>query len=236
MKRLIHIIFLILVFPFLLIAGSKGAGLESFRDDALAQRYAPVIVQDDSIPARPERLLYRMARGENENDGKIIKIAYHVVWPFEKDNRKGFYSWWTRVTYTGGLNFQGIIYGPGDVEGIELTVDAETGKIIKVLYETADWDEKGRVIHVHVERAGEEIPSDPHLVFQVISWNHMFDLISESELKEEPKYELASEYFSEKDWRYYRMTKKRQTPLKRDRAHFEWEVEVGLKGSFSQML
>ncbi len=227
MKRLIHVAFLILIFPVFLIAGSQEKGLANFRDDDLAQRYALVIVQDDSIPAKPERLLYRMARGKHENDGEILKIAYHVVWPFEKDSRKGFYSWWTRVTYTGGLKLQKIIYGPGDVEGIELTVDAESGKIIKVVYETADWDEKGRVIHVPMEETGAEIPSDHQLVFRVVSWNHMFDLISESEVKEEPRYELVPEYFSEELWHYYSMTKKKQTPLKRDRAHFEWEVEAG---------
>jgi hypothetical protein len=222
MKKIILVIPLMFFFAFSVFAESGGSEFDLFRDEELARKYSIIIVQHDSIPAKPEKLLFRMAGSEDE---KTIKIAYHVVWPFEKDIRKGFWPWWTRVTYTGGLKLQKMIYGPGDVEAIELTLDAETGKVIGVKYETADWDKKGRVIHVPVVKSGGEIPSDEHLAFRIVSWNHMFELIAESEIKkDEPRYKFYPEYFSEELWSYYRMTKKKQTPLKRDRAHFEWEV------------
>ncbi len=204
-------------------AESDAGKFKVFNDEELAGKYAIILVQDDSIMAKPERLLYRMARSD---DGGIIKIAYHVVWPFEQDNRKGFWSWWTRITYTGGLKMQKIMYGPGDVEAIEMTINAETGKIDRVFYETADYDRKGNVIHVEVEKEGDEIPPDPRLVLRVVSWNHMFDLVTGSDIKEcEPRYELDPEYFTEELWDYYSMTKEKETPLKKNRAHFKWEVE-----------
>lgn len=223
MKKFILACFSVLSLFAYSIEPSAEEEFKMFRDDALAALYAPLIVQPDSIPAEPEMILYRMARS---NDGGKIVMAFHVVWPFEKDNRKGFYPWWTRVTYTGGLKLQKVIYGPGDVEAVEIVLDRKSNKIINVRYETADWDQKGGVIHVHVEKNGCELPSQSNrLVFRVVSWNHMFDLIEESDIKSGEKlFDLPVGYFSHEDWNYYGMTKKKQTWLKRDRAHFEWET------------
>jgi len=189
----------------------------------LAQKYAPVFIQGEEIPAEPERLLYRAATGE---DCRELFLAYHVVWPFENDPRKGFWPAVTRATYTGGLRLQRVIYGPGDVEVVGLVIDLGSGKVKKVTYETADYDKKKDVIHVPVELTGDEVPQYNPLAFEVVSWNHLFVLADRpAEEDDEKVYRLEPEPFTQELWKHYRMTKKRRHALSRDRAHYGWETE-----------
>ncbi len=183
--------------------------------------YAPLILQAEDIPAEPQSLLYRATTSD---DCKTLYLAYHIVWPFEQDPRPGFWPALTRLTYTGGLKFQQVIYGPGDVEVLFFTVDLDSMKIRELYYETADYDKKGNVIHVDVNLDESEIPHYSPLAFQAISWNHMFDLLEGPPDGTVAEFKLTPEPFTDELWAYYRITKKRQTPLSKDRAHLEWET------------
>lgn len=196
--------------------------LDPSRLGQLVKRFAPVLVQGEVVPATPQSLLYRARTSE---DCRTLFLAYHVVWPYEEDLRPGFYPTITRLTYTGGLKFQRIIYGPGDVEVIGLEVDLETNRVVKVTYETADYDKKGNVIHVPVALDKGNVPGYVPLVFKVVSWNHMFALMPDALTGEGPQYRLSPEPFTAALWKHYRMTKKIKGPLSLDRAHYPWEVE-----------
>jgi len=150
-----------------------------------------------------------------QDDTRIL-IAYHPVWLYEKDERKkGMDAIFNKLFYTGGLKLQKKIFGPGDVETIEIVVDKQSGKIIRIRYESAS--------HQKQEKTGEELEKISKPYFEVTTWNHMFDLISPEQAQGKKIYELKPEYFSKELWDYYRMTKKKQSLLSQDRAHMEWE-------------
>ncbi len=208
----------------LLLSGyvwKDGVGeVKMVKDQKLAEKYCPIIVQAKNIKPEPEAIYYRMA----EEDGTLL-IAYHIAWAYEKDDQKGPIHAWTRATYTGGLHLQKIIYGPGDIEAIEFKIDKKTGKILRIRFETARFSEKGKVIHIPVVLCGKECPSKPPIYLEVISWNHLFKIITPEQAKGKKIYQLKPKYFDEKLWQYYRITKKHQGPLSRDRAHFQWETK-----------
>ena len=187
-----------------------------FRNDELARKYAPVLLQKSEVKPNPEELLYRMTR----KDGNLL-IAYHVVWPYERDEGNGFYSLLNKIFYTGIFKFQRIIYGPKDVEAIELKIDEKSGKILGIKYETAI-EKKGKIIHVPVIKEFDK-PLDPPLFFEVVTWNHLFRYVENGKSSDANVYKLEPKYFEERLWKYYRMTKKYKHFLSRDRAHFDWE-------------
>ncbi len=206
----------------------------------LVSRYAPVLVQGEDIPAPPGELLFRAATSE---DCRTLRLAYHVVWEFERDPGKGFWPALTRATYTGGLRLQRIIFGPGDVEALALDVDLETSRVTRVRYETARYGKRGEVIHVPVVKEWGDVPDYNPLYFEVISWNHLFDLLEAPPGKAADKeskgtlnpgsgstaagrkvYRLDPEPFTDELWKHYRMTKKREHMLSRDRAHYCFEL------------
>jgi len=189
----------------------EPAPVKQLQDDALAEKYCPVFVQSDEIKPDLSHIYYRMAQDDNR-----ILIAYHPVWLYEKDERKkGMDAIFNKLFYTGGLKLQKKIFGPGDVETIEIVVDKQSGKIIRIRYESAS--------HQKQEKTGEELEKISKPYFEVTTWNHMFDLISPEQAQGKKIYELKPEYFSKELWDYYRMTKKKQSLLSQDRAHMEWE-------------
>jgi hypothetical protein len=188
--------------------------------DALVKRFAPVLAQTAEIPAPPEKMLYRAAIADG---GRTLLLAYHIVWPYEQDPRPGFWPAVTRLYYTGGLKLQRVIYGPGDVEVLVLTIDLATAKIVRVNYETATYDAKGGVVHVPLQVESADLPGYEPLFFRVISWNHLFKLESVPPAATDQVIRLEPQPFSDQLWSYYRMTKKAQGPLSLDRDHPAWE-------------
>jgi len=181
------------------------------RDDALARKYCPVFAQGEGIKPDLSRVYYRL--GEDE---KRYLLACHPVWPYEKDEgKKGLETVFNKLFYTGGLKLQTRIFGPEDIEAIELAVDKDSGKIIRVRCESAGHDKQ--------EVAGEAAEKIARPWFEVTTWNHMFELTSPEAAAGKKVYDLAPEYFTDERWSYYGMTKKKQTLLRQDRAHFEWE-------------
>ncbi len=181
------------------------------RDDALAARYAPAVAQGPGINPEPSHIYYRMA----EDDTRIL-IAYHITWPYEKDERsKGMEAAWNKMFYTGGLKLQQIIFGPEDNEVVEIAVSKQTGKILRIRYESAG--------HQGEERSGVEVEKIDRPCLEVTTWNHMFELTSYAAAQGKQVYYLQPEFFTDQLWDYYKMTKKRQSLLSQDRAHLSWE-------------
>lgn len=225
-------------------AGKKEvppAGYTPIRDDDLAARYRPVF----DCPAEFGPIIalyYRAAR----DDSGVIHIAYHPLWAGERNDAKAFGPFLSRLLYTGGLSLQRLMYGPGDIETIGLSIDPASGKIVGVDYETAaDYDPSSfSVKHQAVSLKGS---FDPPLRFQVVSWNHLFALEENTAASAEaasgnavpsgaaPRAEAALtaaaaaaplSYFTPELWAKYAIWKNPETILRKDRAHFPWEREV----------
>ncbi|HBS04704.1 MAG TPA: hypothetical protein DEA96_07060 [Leptospiraceae bacterium] len=240
----------------LLIAGSylcslknhtaEIAGFHPARNDSLAKTFAPGLRAGEY--GIPERLLYRMSEA---SDGSI-HIAYFFVWPYERNDSPGIMPWLSRTLYTDGLSLQGILFGPGDVEVIYLVLERNSGgpadgyRIKSMEFETAgDYDPRDfGVSHLPVQytfplesasdlRAAHgpnsdflSFPGSRHLIFRVISWNHMFEWEPASRAGAEETVSLRPEYFSEEDWNHFGMFKPVESIVSRNRAHPEFAREA----------
>ncbi|MCB1314802.1 MAG: hypothetical protein KDK27_02555 [Leptospiraceae bacterium] len=197
-------------------------GYEPIRDDALARRYAPeLLIGPEYTP--PEALYYRASRDTSNH----IHIAYHYVWPYERNDADGWLPWLNRMVYTGGLGIQGTMFGKGDVEVIALEIDAD-GELRVVQYETADnyHPSDFSVQHKTVRMQAGEF--EEPLIFEVISWNHLFDYRYAGDLDPETENQfikLKPEYFTPELWAEYSMVKAEETRISRNRAHLEFERE-----------
>jgi hypothetical protein len=199
----------------------QPAGMTPIRDDELAERYLP------RFSSPPEfgpilAVYYRAATDENG----FIRIAYHPVWGRERNDAPGLAPFLSRILYTGGLSLQRLAYGLGDIECIGLTVDPSSLAVVGLEYETAegysssDFD----VRHAMITAKG---PFSPPLRFRVVSWNHLFTL-EDGVSADYGSRDLATglAYFSSALWSRYSMTKGRETFVKKDRAHFAWELQA----------
>ena len=195
---------------------ATAPGFEPLRDDALAARFAPVVVS--GAFERPVRLLYRAAR---DAAGRI-RIVYHFVWEYERNSGPGFGPFMSRWIYTGGLGLQGIMFGKGDIETVSLVI-GRGGAVEELAYETAenydprDFGVRHRTVRV---RAPEALPG----ALRVMSWNHLFEpLVTESEGASGSRAKLRCEYFTEALWKEYTMFKPVETFFRRSRAHEPFE-------------
>jgi len=196
-------------------------GTAPIRDDALAARYLP------RFSSPPGFGLIRSVyyRASTDKDG-FIRIAYHPVWALERNDAPGLAPFLSRILYTGGLSLQRLAYGMEDIECIGLTVDPSNQAIVELEYETAEGYSSSNFDVQHgtvVEKGPFALP----LRFRVISWNHLFALeggASAAYVSPEPPAGLS--YFSPELWSRYSMTKGRETPVRKDRAHFAWELEA----------
>ena len=222
-------IFIVLVAALLAASAASPVRAQCCLSDqevsALARQFEPVLTQGADIPAPPERILYRAATTENCTR---LLLAYHIAWPFEQDPRPGWWPAFIRLVYTGGLRLQRVIYGPGDVEVIFLTIALPDKKIVRINYETATYDAKNGVVHVPQVVEEKDVPAYAPLHFRVISWNHLFKLEAGPPAANEKTYRFAPEPFTAELWSYYRMSKKVQTPLSMDRDYPAWETSVPL--------
>ncbi|MCX7633168.1 MAG: hypothetical protein N2Z22_07545 [Turneriella sp.] len=188
-------------------------GFTPLRDDALAAKFVPRILPHPLYGA-PERILYRMARSPQ---GKI-HIAYHPFYSDEENPHPGFGAMLSRVIYTGGLRLKNIIFGPADIELIEVVITAK-GEVEEVGYEEAGhyYPHAFSVRHVPKTIKNPKLP----LCFATVSWNHMFTLEDPEKChKTKP---LVPEYFSAAEWQKYRMVKNTEAILRRNRMHRVYE-------------
>jgi len=167
-------------------------------------------------------VLYRASRDENGN----THIAYHPVWEHETNPAPGLMPLLSRMLYTGGLRIQRTMFGKGDVEVVGFVIDPK-GTIVKIDYETAkDYDpKKFGVTHSDVSVKGKFFPP---VAFRVVSWNHLFDLLkpgSGGPGPDEADVKPAPSYFTRQLWEEYGMFKRRETRLKKNRAHYLYERE-----------
>jgi hypothetical protein len=183
------------------------------RDDRLAALFAPV-VQPHTLYGKPDRLLYRMAR----NTAGETHIAYHPVYNDEQNPHSGFGATMSRLIYTGGLRIKDIMFGLADIELIEVVLDSQR-TAIKIAYEDADrYNPKSFSVR-HLPRTFMNPPRP--FCFTTASWNHMFSLQPPASCSQ--KDALTPEYFIEAEWQKYKMVKKTEAILRRNRMHRVYE-------------
>lgn len=192
-------------------------GWQPIQDDALAIKYQPQIYADEAY-GLPTEIRYRAAK---DNDGNV-HIAYHIFWDSEQNPNDGFYPWLNRMIYTGGLSLQKMMFGKGDIEVIEIAINPN-GTVIQCQYETAkSYDETAFSVSHEWVRADHHI----NMGFEVISWNHLFNMSPQTDLDQNHsliKTNLKISYFDDETWKAFEMFKETNTFLKKNRAHFEYE-------------
>lgn len=183
------------------------------RDDALAVKFAPLIAPH-GVYGAPTRLFYRMGKSRNGE----IHIAYHPFYMHEENPHPGLGASLSRLIYTGGLGLKDIMFGPADIELIEVILD-KSGKPAELAYEDAgDYNTKNFSVR-HVPKLLRN-PTPP-FCFEVSSWNHMFRTAPAAACAKVQA--LKAEYFSESFWNEYRMLKKTEAFLRRNRMHRIYE-------------
>ena len=188
-------------------------GFTPMRDDALATRFAPVI-RPHVLYGKPERLLYRMGKSATGE----ISIAYHPLYSDERNPHSGFGAAMSRAIYTGGLRIKDIMFGPADIELIEIVLDLNR-TAVKIAYEDADrYNPKSFSVR-HLPRSFINPPRP--FCFATVSWNHMFALEPPARCSQRDA--LTPEYFSEEAWQHYKMIKKTEAMLRRNRRHRPYE-------------
>ncbi|MGL4368592.1 MAG: hypothetical protein ACRCUT_02820 [Spirochaetota bacterium] len=209
------------LFAFLICAGAVFAAEPIFtplRDDALAQEYAPYIINDDGYGS----LLGIYYRAASDSDGNIW-LAFHPIWPYERNTASGCSPWLSRSLYTGGIALQRTMFGPGDIEVLVVKLD-KNRKPVLVQYETAENYDASAFSVKHKTVTIDQDLSFP-LYFRVISWNHLFDLSDAAfSGKGFSLIRSAPVYFSAEDWTCYGMTKEKTGALSKNRAHRAWEL------------
>lgn len=188
-------------------------GFTPLRDDTLARRLAPRILTHNEYGS-PARLLYRMAKSPEGN----IHIAYHPFFPEEENRHPGFGARLSRWIYTGGLHLEDVMFGPADIELIEVITDSKR-QILEVGYEDAGNYNPRNFSVRHVPKTVHKVQLP--LCFAITSWNHMFGLRESTMCANITP--LRAEYFAEVDWQKYRMVKKTEAILRRNRMHRVYE-------------
>lgn len=183
------------------------------RDDALAARFAPLFLPHQLYGA-PTRLFYRMARNR---DGSV-HIAYHPFYPKEENPHEGSGAALSRLLYTGGLNLKDIVFGAADIELVEVVLNKNLEPVALAYEDAGDYNPKAFSVR-HVAKLVKN-PRQP-FCFTTSSWNHMFALAA-AELCRSVQ-GPAVEYFTEADWEKYRMVKKTEAILRRNRMHRVYE-------------
>jgi len=183
------------------------------RNDVLAKKHLPIILPH-ALYGAPERILYRMARDATDS----IHIAYHPYYTSEENPHAGFGAALSRYLYTGGLKLQRLIFGPADVELIEVIL-SNTGAVREIHYEDAK-NYKPQSFSVQHEAKAVQNPESP-FCFETRSWNHMFALVSAARCTGVNPPPVT--YFSDVEWQRCKMVKKTEAILRRNRAHRIYE-------------
>jgi len=184
-------------------------------DPALARKFAPKFIAHSEY-GKPEKILFRMALAANGQ----THIAYHPWYATEFNPHAGFMPLLSRILYTGGLGIKDTMFGPNDIELIEIILDS-AGNPIKLSYESAMKYRKTAfgVTHKAVEETLNGKPQN--YCFKVTTWNHMVDHVGSSACNAQPEIPLA--YFTNAEWEASRMVKRSEAILRRNRAHRVYE-------------
>lgn len=189
------------------------------KDDLLASKYAPRVVISEKY-GNPVALHYRASKHDSGN----THITYHLIWDKEENNGSGWKPFLSRWIYTGGLSIQKIMFGKKDMEGVSLVV-TPAGEVIQVIFETAEnySDSDFGVKHKPVVLDGK---FKINLLFDVMSWNHLFRRVEQEETVSKDKIlSLTPTYFTESLWQEYTMVKREEKLLSKNRAHQTYERE-----------
>lgn len=221
----IPLLILFVLFCPLKINENSVSGYEPIKNDVLANEFKPIIVSNNEF-----RIPYKMVYRASVDDENNTYIAYHVFWDREVNLTNGIMPFLSRNIYTGGLKIQKLMYGKEDVEVIEIKLNPNK-EVVRVQYETAENYNPNNfaVEHKNVMLEGNDLETykSENVVFEVVSWNHLFDLktIDDLEMNDKEKVDIEVEYFDSEEWEEYEMSKKINTILKKDRAHYGYERE-----------
>lgn len=215
----------ILIFATLLFISCSSSEKKTFpelenytpiEDDSLAKKFLPIILDSKEF-GNPIQVLYRASK----NDSGRIFLTYHFVWEKEENTESGFYPFLSRNIYTGGLSLQKTMFGKNDIELISFEIEKD--KIMSLEFETAEnYDpKKFGVKHKHIKLI-EEIKTP--ICFKIMSWNHLFEDKPNFSCSEKPKL-LEVNYFTEKLWNEYTMSKDKESFFSRNRAFKLYERE-----------
>lgn len=188
-------------------------GFTPQHDDSLAAKFTPHILAH-SLYGAPTHMFYRMAKDTQGN----TYIAYHPYFHDEENPHEGFGAKASRLLYSGGLHLKDIIFGKADLELIEVVLDAK-GNVSRVAYEDAEkYNPKAfGVKHVEKTLMHPKLP----LCFEIVSWNHMVRPRESDACSKMAA--LKVEYFTDALWDEFRMVKKTEAILRRNRAHRVYE-------------
>lgn len=191
-------------------------GFTPLRDDSLAARFTPRIV-GHKLYGAPTRMLYRMAK----NTEGEIHIAYHPFYADEENPHTGFGAAMSRLIYTGGLRLKDKMFGPADIELIEVIL-AKDGTPASLHWEDAENYQPRNFSVKHLPKT-EKKPAIP-FCFETPTWNHMFTLVKPEACQNVQP--LKVEYFSIADWEKYKMVKKTEAIFRRNRMHRVYERQA----------
>lgn len=188
-------------------------GFNPIRDDALAARYAPVILRHELYGA-PSRLLYRMAK----NPAGEIHIAYHPFYAREENPHEGFGAFMSRLFYTGGYGLKDRMFGPADIELIEVVLNTAGKPALIAFEDVKNYNPKNFAVQHYAVSVQNPLPP---FCFEIKSWNHLVgqrpaDLCKTTRA-------LTPEYFAEDEWLKFKMVKKSEAILRRNRLHRQYE-------------
>jgi len=187
------------------------------RNDTLAAEFAPAIINNEAFG--PLAGVYYRAASDSAGN---TYIAYHPVWPYERNETSGCMPLLNRSVYTGGLGLQKKMFGPGDIEVVIVVLD-KNKKPVSVKYETAEnYNPSGfGVKHKTIE---EKDAIAVPLCFKVVSWNHLFSRTDTEAVPAGHKLITSRpQYFEKAYWEYYGMHKQKEGALSKNRAHAVWE-------------
>ncbi|MCS6985527.1 MAG: hypothetical protein NZM25_10445 [Leptospiraceae bacterium] len=202
----------------------REQALKPVRDDSFAQKFCPQIKAHPQYGS-PYRMLYRLGI---DNSGGFY-LACHPVYEKEENPHEGFLPLLSRLVYTGGLSLQKIIFGPEDVELIEVRIN-QKGEIYHIGYEDAENYNPTSFSVKH--RPLTLLGGKPPLCFGIRSWNHMVYPLPAKDCRDNT---IKVEYFSEGLWKKYRMFKEREGFLRKSRRFaYPWEPYTVIKEEMTQ--
>ncbi|HRP68021.1 MAG TPA: hypothetical protein PLY93_00615, partial [Turneriella sp.] len=142
----------------------------------------------------------------------------HPYFEDEMNPHKGFGATMSRIIYTGGLRLKDFIFGKADLELIEVVLD----KNLTPLELSWEGVENYQPKNFGVKHKNQtEKNAKPPYCFSVITWNHMVARTDASACMAAPR--LTPQYFAEEAWQEFRMVKKTEAILRRNRAHRAYE-------------
>lgn len=188
---------------------------------SLVEKYKPIIYQPQSIRPNPVFIYYEVTTlGDN------ITITYYIVWPDEYHPNLLIDSLYRmfRILYFGSST---------DIEFVKCILNRSSLDIIEVHFETLVKNtlleipehtllilrnESGRYVKIcgEIKETLDFCPfANKHLILQVISWNHLFNITKHLRGR---KYDLPPKFLTDEEYKMYKMRRRFPTTIQRKKS------------------